>query len=211
MDNKKLIERVKLKLSKKDSNLDKCNHILAACKRKNIVELNSFYWLCSKEYMLDAERKEYRSDTFGEQISKLDLSKHPFWATKYSFEDKPTAVDNAKDLLDFIKKNKIECFGIHYDDSSDKDHTEDKHQEKDNIKPGKDPYDVLDVSKGTSWDSIKRKYKTLMLKHHPDKGGKEEKAKIINEAFRTLEKQHGVRGSSFRILSSVNLRDLWND
>ena len=50
-----------------------------------------------------------------------------------------------------------------------------------------DYYDVLGISKDASDDEIKKAYRKLAHKHHPDKkGGDEEKFKEINEAYQTL-------------------------
>lgn len=51
-----------------------------------------------------------------------------------------------------------------------------------NFNPQKDYYKVLGVEKNASEDEIKRAYKKLTIKHHPDKGGSEVKFKEINEA-----------------------------
>ena len=54
----------------------------------------------------------------------------------------------------------------------------------------KDYYEVLGLQKGASENDIKRAYKRLASKHHPDKnqGSKEaeEKFKEINEAYEVL-------------------------
>ncbi|MFA6383103.1 MAG: molecular chaperone DnaJ [Parcubacteria group bacterium] len=51
----------------------------------------------------------------------------------------------------------------------------------------KDFYNVLGVSKGASDDEIKKAYRKLAHKHHPDKsGGDEAKFKEINEAYQVL-------------------------
>mgnify|MGYP001562023196 CR=1 FL=1 len=51
----------------------------------------------------------------------------------------------------------------------------------------KDYYDILGVSKDSSKEDIKRAYRKLAHKHHPDKnGGDEKKFKEINEAFQVL-------------------------
>ena len=49
-----------------------------------------------------------------------------------------------------------------------------------------DYYKVLGVEKSASQDDIKRAYKKLALKYHPDKGGDQEKFKEANEAYQTL-------------------------
>ena len=50
-----------------------------------------------------------------------------------------------------------------------------------------DYYDILGVSKGASDDEIKKAYRKLAHKHHPDKsGGDEKKFKEINEAYQVL-------------------------
>ncbi len=51
----------------------------------------------------------------------------------------------------------------------------------------RDYYEVLGVGKGASDDEIKRAYRRLAQKHHPDKpGGDEQKFKEINEAYQVL-------------------------
>src|SRR5271166_4535910 len=47
-------------------------------------------------------------------------------------------------------------------------------------------YDVLQVSRGASRDVIEAAWKTLMLVHHPDKGGSQKTAQLINEAHDVL-------------------------
>jgi len=68
-----------------------------------------------------------------------------------------------------------------------------------------DFYETLGVSKSASADEIKKAYRKLALKHHPDKGGEQEKFKEINEAYQTLSDpqkraqydQFGSAGSPF--------------
>ena len=54
----------------------------------------------------------------------------------------------------------------------------------------RDYYDILGVSKGSSESEIKKAYRKLALKYHPDKnpGNKEAEAKFkeVNEAYSTL-------------------------
>ncbi len=50
----------------------------------------------------------------------------------------------------------------------------------------KDYYKILGVSKDANDAEIKKAYRKESLKHHPDKGGDEEKFKLTNEAFSVL-------------------------
>ncbi len=52
-----------------------------------------------------------------------------------------------------------------------------------------DYYDILGVSKNASQEEIKKAYRKLAHKHHPDKGGDAERFKKINEAYRILSDQ----------------------
>mgnify|MGYP000462107559 CR=1 FL=1 len=49
-----------------------------------------------------------------------------------------------------------------------------------------DPHGVLGVSKTATQDEIKRAYRKLAQKHHPDRGGNEDRFKQINEAYEIL-------------------------
>ena len=49
-----------------------------------------------------------------------------------------------------------------------------------------DYYKVLDVDPNSSQDVIKKAFRKLSLKHHPDRGGDAEEFKKINEAYTTL-------------------------
>jgi len=50
----------------------------------------------------------------------------------------------------------------------------------------KDYYQILGVSRDATQEEIKRAYRKLAHKYHPDKGGDEQKFKEINEAYQVL-------------------------
>ena len=50
----------------------------------------------------------------------------------------------------------------------------------------KDYYEILGVDKKASKIDIKKAYRELAKKHHPDKGGDEETFKMVGEAYQTL-------------------------
>jgi hypothetical protein len=58
----------------------------------------------------------------------------------------------------------------------------------------KDYYGVLGVDKQASQTEIDRQYKRQASKHHPDRGGSEERMKTLNEAYSVLKDQT-LRGS----------------
>jgi len=47
-------------------------------------------------------------------------------------------------------------------------------------------YEILEIPRTASQDEIKKAYRKLALKYHPDKGGDQEKFKKINEAYQVL-------------------------
>ena len=51
------------------------------------------------------------------------------------------------------------------------------------------PYNILGVNQNATDDEIKKAYKKLAMKHHPDKGGDEGKFKEITEAYRRLTEE----------------------
>lgn len=64
-----------------------------------------------------------------------------------------------------------------------------------------DFYEILGVSKDANEIEIKKAYRTLSFKHHPDKGGDIKKCQEINEAYETLsdptkKKEYDMRGSN---------------
>lgn len=57
----------------------------------------------------------------------------------------------------------------------------------------KDYYAVLGVDKDASQIEIDRSYKRMASKHHPDRGGSEERMKSVNEAYGVLKDQSSRR------------------
>lgn len=51
----------------------------------------------------------------------------------------------------------------------------------------RDYYEVLGLSKGASDDEIKKAYRRLAVKHHPDQGGDENQFKEVAEAYEVLK------------------------
>jgi len=49
-----------------------------------------------------------------------------------------------------------------------------------------DYYSTLGLQRGASNEDIKKAYRSMAMKHHPDRGGDEKKFKEIEEAYRTL-------------------------
>lgn len=50
----------------------------------------------------------------------------------------------------------------------------------------RDYYQILGIARGASKDEIKKAFRKLAHRHHPDKGGNENKFKEINEAYQIL-------------------------
>lgn len=89
----------------------------------------------------------------------------------------------------------------------------------------RDYYDVLGIEKGASADDIKRSYRRLAMKYHPDKnpGDKEAEAKFKEcaEAYEVLSDQQkrqqydqygheGLRGAGMHDFSRMNVEDIFS-
>ena len=70
-----------------------------------------------------------------------------------------------------------------------------------------DYYNILGVNKSASPDDIKKSYRKMSLKHHPDrKGGDSEMFKKINEAYEVLGDKYKRNQYDFDIQMTTNLR-----
>jgi curved DNA-binding protein len=78
-----------------------------------------------------------------------------------------------------------------------------------------DYYETLGVNKGASQDDIKKAYRSLANKHHPDKGGDQNKFKDISVAYDTLsdpgKRQEYDMGGSQIHMNSGNFNDVFNN
>lgn len=72
-------------------------------------------------------------------------------------------------------------------------------------------YDILQVSKDASETEIKKAYRKLAIKHHPDKGGDEETFKKISEAYGILsDKDKRKQYDMFGTYDSVPMDNMPN-
>lgn len=62
-----------------------------------------------------------------------------------------------------------------------------------------DYYKILNVEKNASQEEIKKNYRKLSLKMHPDKGGDENKFKELNEAFQVLGDENKRKEYDFKL------------
>lgn len=52
-------------------------------------------------------------------------------------------------------------------------------------------YQILGMNYGCPWEEVKKRYRALIMEHHPDKGGDEKMAMRINSAFGYLKRFNG--------------------
>tara|TARA_B100000214_G_scaffold274342_1_gene204497 strand:- start:9197 stop:9799 length:603 start_codon:yes stop_codon:yes gene_type:complete len=79
-----------------------------------------------------------------------------------------------------------------------------------------DPYEILGVSRDSTDSEIKKAYRKLAAKHHPDRGGSEQQFKKINEAYSlisTEEKRQEQEYSHADIFGDIfsNFGDVFQD
>lgn len=77
--------------------------------------------------------------------------------------------------------------------------------------PG-DLYEILKVSESASPQEIKKAYRTMSLKHHPDKGGDEKTFKEITRAYEVLsdgDKRARYDAGGMKAVEEEPRRDMW--
>lgn len=69
-----------------------------------------------------------------------------------------------------------------------------------------DYYAILNVDRSCTLEQIKQAFFKLAKVHHPDKGGKEEEFKKINEAYQWLKLNHGqVQNQPFQQMGQYSV------
>jgi hypothetical protein len=60
-----------------------------------------------------------------------------------------------------------------------------------------DPFQELGVSASASANDLKKAWKAKLWQHHPDRGGDQETAKKINEAYQAIMRSKGIKDSIY--------------
>jgi DnaJ-class molecular chaperone len=71
-------------------------------------------------------------------------------------------------------------------------------------------YDILEVNNNATQEEIKKKFRKLVVVHHPDKGGDPDKFKEINNAYEILSDEN-KRKQYDMIGDNENLKDMLNN
>jgi DnaJ-class molecular chaperone len=74
-----------------------------------------------------------------------------------------------------------------------------------------DPYKILDIPRNASQDEIKKKYKQMAMKYHPDKtGGDDTQFKELRTAYESLTEQKPSSNTHFNNMNFNNMFDIHN-
>jgi len=65
------------------------------------------------------------------------------------------------------------------------------------------PYEVLEIETNATNSDIKKAYRKLVMKHHPDKGGDPEKFKELSQAYETVS--NSQKRQQYDNFGSVNM------
>jgi len=73
-----------------------------------------------------------------------------------------------------------------------------------------DPYKILDVPRNASQEEIKKKYKQMAMKHHPDKnGGDDTQFKKLRTAYESLTEHHKVPSPTMHFNDMFNIHNIF--
>tara|TARA_Y100001938_G_C8025494_1_gene397765 strand:+ start:221 stop:823 length:603 start_codon:yes stop_codon:yes gene_type:complete len=73
------------------------------------------------------------------------------------------------------------------------------------------PYEILGVTKAANDSDIKKAYRKLAAKHHPDRGGDENKFKQINEAYSLISTEQKRQQYEYSNSAHSNFGDIFGN